>query len=95
MNVRITVAGVEFPREERRRRLQHRDVLAEPLHLRPQPSDLGRLLAVHTFAVNGVDVGLREPPAQRLVCERGRSLDKRIPHRIRHPLAPQPLQDTP
>jgi len=55
------VAGVELPREENRGTAQDLIVLAEPLVLRLQPLDLGRLLGRDAGSAPVVDLGPGQP----------------------------------
>lgn len=63
------VAGVEFPHEETRRRLQDRHVFTEALVLRLEPFDLGVLDRGDAIAGAIVDIGLQHPPAHGLVAD--------------------------
>jgi hypothetical protein len=57
---------VQLGREESRGSTQDLIRPAELLHLRPQPADLGGLLAAHARALPGIDLGLADPLAQCL-----------------------------
>lgn len=65
MNSTIIGCGVEFPREESRCRLEHRNIFTEPLVLGLQPLDLGELSAGVALAFTGIDIGLAHPTPQR------------------------------